>query len=138
MNRPRVYIAGPISKGDLAHNIQQASNAFEALALAGFAPFCPHWSAFSGEVRLTPGGSVYAVAGATPSRLTHSDWLAVGLEWVAASDAVLRLPGESKGADMETAHAEALGIPVLHSVDEVRAWGMRWELDAIPNVGPVS
>jgi Rrf2 family protein len=33
--RKRVYIAGPISKGDLAHNINQATAAFVALAKAG-------------------------------------------------------------------------------------------------------
>lgn len=122
MNLKRVYIAGPISKGDLAGNIQRASDAFEALALAGLAPFCPHWSCFSGRVQVTPGGSVYAVAGAQPNRLAHANWLAVDLAWVRESHAVLRLPGESTGADLEVAEARAWRIPVFVSVADVVAW----------------
>lgn len=123
MNRLRVYIAGPISKGDLAGNIQRASDAFEALALAGLAPFCPHWSCFSGKVQVSEtGGSVYAVAGAQPNKLTHADWLAVDLAWVGCADAVLRLPGESTGADLETAEAKRAGIRVFDSLAELMVW----------------
>lgn len=123
MKRPMVYIAGPISKGDLAHNINQASRAFEELALAGLAPLCQHWSCFSGPVQVSAAhGTVYAVAGQQPNQLTHADWLAVDLVFVERSDAVLRLPGQSTGADMETAHARASGIPVFHSVADLIAW----------------
>jgi hypothetical protein len=124
--RLRVYIAGPISKGDLAHNINQATAAFVELTKAGFAPFCPHWSAFSGPLSVFPSGSdpdhVWCRAGATPNELKHGDWLAVDLEWVATADAVLRLPGESKGADQEVTEANRLGIPVFASVESVRIW----------------
>ena len=34
-------------------------------------------------------------------------------------DAVLRLPGASRGADMDVARARALGLPVYGSVDEL-------------------
>jgi hypothetical protein len=34
-------------------------------------------------------------------------------------DAVLRLPGASRGADMDVARARALGLPVYASVDEL-------------------
>lgn len=121
MSRIRVYIAGPISKGDLATNINQATQAFLDLAAAGFAPMCPHWSAYSGPAMRHPvSGMVYAIAGATPNQMQHADWLAVDLAWVQAADAVLRLPGESAGADQETNEAERLGIPVFDSVDALR------------------
>lgn len=42
------------------------------------------------------------------------------LEWMDHMDAVLRLPGESAGADMEVAHAKALGLPVFYSIDDIR------------------
>lgn len=128
--RRRVYIAGPISRGDLAHNINQASAAFVALTQAGFAPFCPHWSAYSGEAIVKTGsGTVYAIAGATPNALKHSDWLAVDLEWVAVADAVLRLPGESIGADREVNEARALGIPVYESMPELLAGSKTFAYD---------
>lgn len=119
--RKRVYIAGPISKGDLAHNINQATAAFLALARAGLAPWCPHWSAFSGGVGRV-GYTVVGIAGANPNDLRHADWLAVDLPWVAAADAVLRLPGESTGADREVELARLMGIPVFERVEDLIAW----------------
>jgi len=41
------------------------------------------------------------------------------LEWLAKCDAVLRLPGESKGADIEKDYALSLGIPVFFSIDDL-------------------
>lgn len=142
MNRLKVYIAGPISKGDLASNIQRASDAFESLALAGLAPFCPHWSCFSGAVQVSEGGSVYAIAGAQPNKLEHSDWLAVDLAWVRCADAVLRLPGESVGADREVSEAEAHGIPVFNSIGGLVRWATETAWDEyrsrVSVAGPVS
>jgi hypothetical protein len=38
-------------------------------------------------------------------------------------DAVLRLPGESAGADQDVAIAERRGIPVYHHIDEIPGCG---------------
>src|SRR5438552_805176 len=104
----RTYIAGPISKGDLRQNIDLARTASVRLIHAGFAPFTPQLSCYMG--------------GDTPEVLAagiqHHEWLGMDLPWVAVSDCVLRLPGESTGADMEVAEAERLDIPVYHDVDE--------------------
>lgn len=132
MIRRVVYIAGPLSRGDLAGNIQRATDAFMALARAGLAPICPHWSAYSGPaLRTSTGGTVYALASAGGCGLSHAEWLAVDLALVERSDAVLRLPGESVGADMETAHARALPfpLPVFESVEDVIRWAR--EVDSV-------
>lgn len=104
--RTRVYIAGPITKGPLEANIRQATEAALALIRAGYAPLCPHLTCYVG-------GPVPEVL---PAGTTHDDWYEADLPWVEVSDAVLRLPGESVGADLETALAERLGIPVFHSL----------------------
>lgn len=115
--RKRIYLAGPISKGDLAENINQATRAFLALMRAGLAPLCPHWSPYAGGAIVHPTtATVYALAERLPAGTTHQDWMGVDLPWVAAADAVLRLPGESVGADQEVAEAERLGIPVFHEI----------------------
>jgi len=122
--RPRVYICGPISRGNLAENINQATEAFAKLAKAGFAPFCPHWSVYSAEPA-TPHPSdkvdrVYTVGSAAGyPGLEHSDWIGIDLPWVAVSQAVLRLPGESKGADLEVECAMSYGIPVFPDVESL-------------------
>jgi hypothetical protein len=54
--------------------------------------------------------------------LTHAQWLAMDIEIINRCDAVLRLPGESTGADAEVAFAESMGIPVFHDIEEVIRW----------------
>lgn len=118
-----IYIAGPISKGDLATNINRATAAFRELAEAGFAPWCPQWSCFSTGALISPlGGQVYAFATAAGCDLSHGTWLAIDKEFVRRSDAVLRLSGESAGADEEVQYAQALGIPVFGSLSDLLAW----------------
>ena len=105
--RRRVYIAGPISKGDLCANVRQADEAFFELLRRGFAPLCPHWSAYAGGPYDAPRPQ------ALPAGTTHADWMGADLPWVAVADAVLRLPGESAGADREVDLALAKRIPVF-------------------------
>lgn len=119
----RVYIAGPISKGDMLKNIQQSDAAFVALVSAGFAPLNPMWSVFAGGIYRTwdkDGWHYVAEASAVGSlNLTHEQWLGIDLPWVKVADGVLRLPGESTGADREVAHAINNAIPVAFVGDLV-------------------
>lgn len=116
MSKKRCYISGPISRGDLAHNIRQAEAAFFALLKAGYAPFCPHWSCYSnGPAKNDVTGEVTAVATSQGGGgCTHGEWVDADLAWVEVSHAVIRLPGESKGADRECKLARECDIPVLH------------------------
>lgn len=130
MKRLRIYIAGPISKGDLAHNVNQATEAFIALAKAGLAPLCPQWSVYAKPAIREPVGwsagaesKVWCEATSEGgSGMTHTDWLDVDLAWVAVADAVLRLPGESKGGDAEVWFARSRLIPAFGTVKEVLEW----------------
>jgi hypothetical protein len=130
--RKRVYIAGPISRGDLAHNINQATAAFVELARAGLAPLCPHWSAFSSPCwpcesdrrRVLAAGTVHG-----NDEMSHADWLGVDIPWVEVADAVLRLPGDSAGADAEVEAARARGIPVFTLTAAVVAWSRLSKLE---------
>jgi hypothetical protein len=135
MSRKRIYIAGPISLGNLAENVNRATAAFVSLGKEGLAPFAPAWSVYSKPCStvtrliavadtdvLDPTQCVCIGTRNGNSEMVHSDWLDIDLAWVSVADAVLRLPGESKGADTEVAHARSLGIPVFQSVEEVIAW----------------
>jgi hypothetical protein len=125
MYKPRVYIAGPISKGDLVHNVKQSDDAFAKLVRAGFAPFNPMWSVFAGSVYrdvLEPdyGKTVRGIATTISGLdLTHEQWYGADLPWVEVAHAVLRLPGESRGADAEVQHAIENFILVFYDVDEL-------------------
>lgn len=114
----------------MCHNINQASEACHRLMKHGISPLTPQWSVFSGgcwidaDVQPDPPDLVAVVAKAErlPNGTEHSDWLGVDLPWVTVSDAVLRLPGESLGADTEVAHAIAHGVPVFYAESDLLAW----------------
>ena len=97
--RPRIYISGPITKGNRKHNFKQAAIAQVVLIKHGMAVFNPMLS-----MKL-PGAY----------KIPHKEWLDNDLPWVESSDAVLRLRGKSVGGDMECEHARKHGIPVFTS-----------------------
>ena len=100
MGLTKIYLSGPITKGDKDHNFRQAAVAQRTLLRAGYAVLNPMLS-----MKL-PGGL----------EIPHEVWMASDLPWVACSCAVLRLPGESIGADMEVKFAHGRGIPVFEDI----------------------
>jgi hypothetical protein len=123
-----VYIAGPILRGGIWHNVAQADNAMLALMRAGYSVINPMLSCWAGAAASEVEAG-YVSKSASPHPLAHGGfrelgaepWLTMDLEMVRRCDAVLRLPGESSGADGETAHADSLGIPVFHSLADLFA-----------------
>jgi hypothetical protein len=101
----RIYVAGPYTKGDVAVNVRTAVRAGIEIIKAGHAPFVPHLCHFMHYLE--------------PHH--YEIWMAQDFEWVRACHALLRLPGESSGADREVALAEALGIPVYRDMSELLA-----------------
>lgn len=99
--RRRVYVCGPYTLGDVASNVRAAIEAADRIMDAGFAPYVPHLTHFWHMHR--------------PRQ--YEDWIALDLEWLRLCDVVVRIPGESKGADTECAEAIRLGIPIK-SLDE--------------------
>ena len=103
MEKPKVYIASPYTLGDVAVNIRTQIDAADELMTKGFVPFVPLYSHFQHMIHPRP----------------YIDWVEIDLEWVGACDCLLRLPGESSGADDEIEFAEHLGIPVYYSFEEL-------------------
>jgi len=99
----KVYVASPYTIGDTAVNVKRQIDMVDKLMDRGFAPFAPLYSHFQHMVHPRP----------------WQDWVKVDLEWVASCDCVLRLDGESKGADMEVELALKLNIPVYYSLEEL-------------------
>ncbi len=129
--RKRIYIAGPISRGDILENHNQAVAAQAALMKAGFAPFNPMLSMFAKAAFIEPPRCFCPAPCDCPRRVlceatrmgdrgfVHADWMGCDEPWVLVAHAVLRLPGDSTGADMEVAWAEEAGIPVFYSVESL-------------------
>jgi|SRR6185312_5997538 len=100
----RVYVAGPYTRPDPIENTHRAIRVGDDLLSLGYIPFIPHLTAFWHLLRPRP----------------YQEWLDYDLEWVRVCGVLLRLPGESSGADTEVAFARCLDIPVVHSVDELQ------------------
>jgi nucleoside 2-deoxyribosyltransferase len=96
----RVYLAGPLTTGNMAVNVHVAVMTAERLRRAGFVPFPPHL--FVEWEKIAPGA-------------TYEEWLELCFAWLEVCDAVLRMPGHSPGADREVEFARKLGIPVFTS-----------------------
>jgi len=102
----RVYVAGPITKGNTMHNVHTAIKVGDELMAHGFCPFVPHATCFWDMV--------------TPH--SYEEWCKWDDEWLKVCQAVLRIPGESRGADAEIEMAKSLGIPVFYSLDNLITW----------------
>jgi hypothetical protein len=101
--RPIVYIAGPMTLGDSFGHVGHACRVWIQLWRAGFFPIAPQWSAVQAMV----------------SPLTLEEWMEYDLPLVRASAAVLRIPGESRGADIECQEARHHRIPIYHTIDSL-------------------
>jgi hypothetical protein len=99
----KIYIAGPYSKGDVALNVRAAIDAWEALFQMGHVPICPHLTHFIHMIH--------------PHK--YQDWLDYDIKLLYDCDALLRLSGESSGADGEESVARDMGIPIYHSISEI-------------------
>jgi hypothetical protein len=99
----KVYVASPYTKGDIAVNVRRQIDCADELMNLGFAPFLPLLAHFQHLIHPRP----------------YDNWIAVDLEWIKCCDAMLRLSGESIGADLEVKKAKEWDIPVFTSITEL-------------------
>lgn len=91
-----VYIAGPYSSAPMP-NTRKAILAADRVLDAGYVPVVPHLTAFWDVISPKP----------------YETWLEIDIEQLRRCDALLRIPGESSGADREVEFAKEHGIPVF-------------------------
>lgn len=118
MSKPMlILIAGPYRSGTgddpdlLARNLARLEEAAWPIFAAGHVPMIGEWVAL--PVLRGAGGTSVADPVATSIMYPTAERL------LAHCDAVLRLPGESTGADQDVAIAEERGLPVYRSVAEI-------------------
>jgi hypothetical protein len=108
--QPLIYVAGPYQKPDPVVNTRRAIQAGMELYDSGLVvPLIPHLSLLAHLVDPRP----------------VEMWYALDLRQLEHCDALLRLPGESTGADVEVDHAGQIGIPSFMSTPAVIAWAQR-------------
>lgn len=102
----KVYVASPYSIGDTEENVYRNMEAGDMLIQEGFYPFIPLLMHFQDK----------------EFPKTYDYWLDYCLEWLYCCDAVLRLDGESKGADLEVQEALNAEIPVFYNIIDLMLW----------------
>lgn len=106
-SKPVVYVAGPYTKPDPIENIHVVSHlAVKMIDDGVVTPVVPHMTML-----------LHLVA---PRPVQY--WYDYDLEVMARCDAVLRVPGESTGADAEETAAYAQGLPVFYDLEDVYQW----------------
>lgn len=98
-----IYVSSPFSEGNQVHNIYVACKAGDEILKRGHIPFIPH---------LLYGWHVI-------SPKEWGEWIRIDMAYLSMCDALLRLPGKSKGADIEVAEADNIGIPVFYSIENI-------------------
>lgn len=101
----KVFISGPYQNGGIEENLQILIDAANTLIDKGFNP-------------LPLNLYCHPIQTKYPRKRYH-DWIDLTYEWVEKCDCLLRLPGESKGADGEVKRSEELGIPVFYNIDDL-------------------
>jgi hypothetical protein len=110
----KVYIASPYTGGDVAVNVRNQLRCADLLMDLGFAPFVPLYSHFQHMAYPRP----------------YKDWINLDLEWILCCNCVLRLEGESKGADREVEFAKEFDMPIFYNINDLNKFynGIKNEL----------
>lgn len=101
----KVYIASPYTLGDPLTNVNRQIAIAEELRSKDdrILPFWPLQSHYWDQLY----------------QHDYDFWMKLCIDWLSTMDVLLRLLGESKGADKEVKIAKQLGIPVFYSVDKI-------------------
>ena len=105
MTRPLVYVAGPIT-GDPWGCVRRSTRMAHQLDQLGFDAYLPQLSVLHEIVDTKP----------------YDYWVNLGLNVLSRCDGLVRLSGDSPGADREVNHALELGLPVLRYRGEQTEW----------------
>jgi hypothetical protein len=103
MKKLKVFISSPYTKGDQGENVRVQMDYFETLYKQGFIPFAPLLFHFQHMVH----------------PLDYEEWMEIDLAMLNTCDIVLRLEGESSGADREVKEAIENNIKVVYSLIEL-------------------
>lgn len=99
-----VYIASGYSQGDPVENVQRQVEMAHTLLDWGYCPVWPLSSHYLELYRSRP----------------YDEWMEMDFALLSRCDALLKLEGESVGADLEVREATRMGIPVAYSITELQ------------------
>jgi len=106
VSKPLIYVAGPYTKGEPIINVRKAIMVADAIMERGAIAYVPHLCHFWHFM--------------FPH--DYDFWIDHGLEMLTRCDALYRISGYSKGAELETSHALTIGIPLFDEMSDLTEW----------------
>lgn len=101
-----VYISSPYTIGDKQKNVDKQIFAARVLLETGYCPVIPLLNHYINDEKYG-------------QPIGYEKWMAIDFELLSRCDCLLRLPGESKGADREEAFANKKGIPIYYTYKQL-------------------
>jgi hypothetical protein len=98
-----IYVAGPLTTGDIATNIKKAIDVADKLAKLGHHPFLPHVTFFWQMVHPHD----------------YEFWMQQDFGWLEKCQALFRIKGPSHGSDREVERAKSLNMQIFYDIGEV-------------------
>lgn len=102
-NNIMVFISSPYTEGNVATNVGIQIDVFNDLMNNDFTPFAPLLAHFIQLVH--------------PHE--YNEWINLCYRWIDKSDCILRIKGESKGADKEVLYAESKFKRIFYDIDDL-------------------
>lgn len=104
MEKAMVYVAGPITSNPFGC-VRESVPVFLELREMGLVPFMPQWSVLPEMIE----------------KIDYEVWLEHDFDIIRHCQAIVRLPGDSPGADREGMFGAELGIPIFLWPDDKEA-----------------
>lgn len=118
-NKCFVYVASPYTHGDQYVNVQRQIEFGNCLLDRGLVPVSPLLNSVSYHAQ---------------KQREYDLWMDIDYNWILKCDALFRLEGESKGADLEVVFAKKMNIPVFTDKELLMMWYMEeWKIQKIKN-----
>jgi hypothetical protein len=102
----KIYIASPYTIGNKEENVKRQIEVANQLMDLKYCPFTPLLSHYHNSM----------------FERSYEDWMEIDFEWIKSCDGILRLEGESRGADAEIEFAKQLGISVFYSIEDLEEY----------------
>jgi hypothetical protein len=106
----KIYVAGPYTAPTVEgclENTVRAMDAYNELILKGHEPFCPHFSHFADQRAKELGIDI-----------PYQEWMRQDEVWLRECEAFLYL-APSRGADVEKAVAQEMGMPIYTATEDI-------------------
>ena len=102
----KVFVSSSYTLGDNVENVEAQFKAGDQLIDNHYTPFLPLLAHFWND----------------KSPKDYETWMTYCFDWLDVCDCVLRLPGESSGADREVLYACRRGKPVFYSISDLNTF----------------